>query len=96
MKRIIFFTVLITLIGCTRQQTKAAYDLHLQTIAQDRKVEIVNVNPPYTPDFYPVRLHDKVLKVWVPGYTVNDSITVGPHYIFVLVKKGTWVNSNVR
>jgi len=79
--------------SCAKQAKMSTLGLHRQLIQEDKEVKFVNVNPPFTQNYYPMRQKDRILKVWLPGYTLSDSITVGPHYIFVLVEKSKWINN---
>jgi len=95
-KKIIGILVAFSLIfiGCSGKHAKVStLGIHQHLIQEDKEVKFINVNPPFTPNYYPMRQKDRILKVWLPGYTLNDSITVGPHFIFVLVEKSKWINN---
>jgi len=90
----IFIIFGLVFIGCGRKYAKTStLGLHQRIIQEEKQVKFVNVNPPYTPNYYPMRQKDRILKVWVTGYTLNDLVTIGPHYIFVLVEKSKWINN---
>jgi hypothetical protein len=95
MKRMLPFFVsfmCMVLLSCVRQHKRSALDIHQLIIQEQRRVEVVDVEPPFAEGFYPVRQQDKILKVWTPGFTLNDTVTIGPHYFFVLVRKSEWIN----
>jgi hypothetical protein len=95
MKTIVMFFLSVLCmfsLSCVHSSKRSALDIHQLIMQEQRRVEVVDVEPPFAEGFYPVRQQDKILKVWTPGFTLNDTVTIGPHYFFVLVRKSEWIN----